>query len=57
MPHAQDHRGLMKIKYPIQHGVVQDWNDMEKVWRHVYSKEQLHIQPEGVALAVIDFLT
>ena len=30
----QEHRGLMKLKYPIEHGIVQDWNDMEKVHLH-----------------------
>jgi centractin len=40
-PKATEHRGLLKIRYPIEHGIVEDWNDMEKLWQYVYSKEQL----------------
>eukprot|EP00948_MAST-09A_sp_MAST-9A-sp1_P004148 g4148.t1 len=33
---VQDHRGIMKINYPMHHGIVMNWNDMEHVWDHVY---------------------
>ncbi len=36
---------MLKLKYPMQHGVVDDWGDMEKVWSHVYQKE-LKAAPE-----------
>ncbi|KAF9355669.1 Actin-2 [Mortierella sp. AD094] len=36
---AQELRGLLKIKYPIEHGIVQDWDDMEKIWQYIYSDE------------------
>lgn len=43
---AQQHRGLLSIKYPMEHGTVVDWNDMELIWHHIYSKEQLQIFAE-----------
>lgn len=36
---AQELRGLLKIRYPLEHGVVTDWDDMEKIWHHVYESE------------------
>jgi centractin len=36
---AQEFRGLLKIKYPMEHGVVTDWDDMERIWNYVYSEE------------------
>jgi len=36
---AQELRGMLKIKYPMEHGVVTDWADMERIWNHVYSEE------------------
>ncbi|KAJ1550077.1 Actin-2, partial [Cladochytrium tenue] len=36
---AQELRGLLRIRYPMEHGVVTDWDDMEKIWQHVYSDE------------------
>lgn len=29
----------MKIKYPMEHGIVQDWDDMERIWNWVYTQE------------------
>jgi len=40
-PKAQEHRGLLSIKYPMEHGIVTDWNDMERIWQYIYSKDQL----------------
>lgn len=37
-PRAEEHRGLLSIKYPMEHGIVTDWNDMERVWNYIYSK-------------------
>lgn len=36
---AQDLRGLLKIRYPLEHGIVTDWDDMEKIWHYVYENE------------------
>ncbi len=33
---VQEHRGFLKITYPIDHGVVSNWDDVEKLWVHVY---------------------
>src|SRR3989338_6748792 len=35
---AEKHRGLLKLKYPIDHGTVKDWANMEKVWKQVYTE-------------------
>lgn len=36
---AQELRGILSITYPMEHGIVNDWNDMEKIWQHIYSEE------------------
>lgn len=45
-PKAEEHRGLLNIKYPMEHGIVTDWNDMERIWQYIYSKEKLSTFPE-----------
>lgn len=47
-PPPQEHRGLLAIRYPMEHGVVRDWNDMERIWQYVYSKDQLQTFSEEV---------
>eukprot|EP01117_Protostelium_nocturnum_P006859 TRINITY_DN2457_c0_g1_i1.p1 TRINITY_DN2457_c0_g1~~TRINITY_DN2457_c0_g1_i1.p1 ORF type:complete len:381 (-),score=144.08 TRINITY_DN2457_c0_g1_i1:44-1186(-) len=41
---AEDLRGLLKIKYPMEHGIVDDWLDMENIWQYAYN--ELRCQPE-----------
>lgn len=37
-PQAQQYRGLFKINYPLEHGIVTDWDDMERIWQYVYTE-------------------
>ena len=35
---ATELRGLLKINYPLEHGIVTDWDDMERIWEYVYGE-------------------
>jgi len=37
-------RGVCNLKYPVEHGVINDWEDMTKIWRHCYYNE-LRVEP------------
>ena len=32
---AQSKRGILTLKYPIEHGIVTNWDDMEKIWYYI----------------------
>jgi centractin len=41
---AEQNRGLLKLRYPLKHGIVENWTDMENIWRYIYN--QLSIVPQ-----------
>lgn len=50
---AQQNRGLLKLLYPIEHGVVTNWSDMEKLWYNTYSQD-LQANPEDHPLLITE---
>ena len=44
-----DHQNL---KYPIEHGIVTNWDDLEKIWHHAYS--DLGVSPENYPVLLTD---
>ena len=57
---AQSKRGILKMKYPIEHGIVTNWDDMEQIWHHPFYNELSVtpvIQAEFFSIVVLLFLS
>ncbi|XP_049848354.1 uncharacterized protein LOC126314422 [Schistocerca gregaria] len=47
---AQSLRGLLALNYPIEHGIVKNWTDMEKIWANVYQELQINSEDHPMLL-------
>ena len=50
---AQSKRGILSMSYPIEHGIVTAWDDLEKIWHHTFYNE-LRVQPNEHSLLVTE---
>eukprot|EP01119_Soliformovum_irregulare_P019139 TRINITY_DN6005_c0_g1_i4.p1 TRINITY_DN6005_c0_g1~~TRINITY_DN6005_c0_g1_i4.p1 ORF type:complete len:951 (-),score=316.84 TRINITY_DN6005_c0_g1_i4:23-2875(-) len=41
---AQSRRGILKLNYPMDHGIINHWDDMEALWSHTFYNE-LRVDP------------
>jgi len=35
---ANEFKGILKLSYPIRHGITVDWKDQQILWQHVYNE-------------------
>jgi len=42
---ALAYKNILTIHYPVEHGIITNWDDMEKIWYHLFHKE-LRAPPE-----------
>lgn len=40
---ASENRALLDISYPMENGIIRNWDDMTKLWEYTF-KDQLGIQ-------------
>lgn len=52
-PQIKHISGILTIKYPIEHGIVTNWDDMERVWQHVFANE-LRVSPSEHAVLLTE---
>ncbi|CAK5083856.1 unnamed protein product [Meloidogyne enterolobii] len=50
---AQAIRGILSVTNPIERGIVTNWEDMERIWHHVFYNE-LRVKPEEYLLLLTE---
>lgn len=46
-------RGILNLDYPIAHGIITNWDDMEKIWHHAFFNE-LRVSPDEHAVLLTE---
>ena len=44
-------RGSLRIECPMEHGLIQDWDDMEAVWKHAFDELKVDVREHPVLLS------
>ncbi|XP_039604026.1 uncharacterized protein LOC120525628 isoform X4 [Polypterus senegalus] len=47
---AQHMRGVLTLKYPVQNGVIKNWNDIENIWQHTFHQLGVNTEDHPVLL-------
>ncbi|KAK7111347.1 actin, plasmodial isoform-like [Littorina saxatilis] len=50
---AMSRRGVLRVKYPVQWGIVTNWDDLEVLWRDVFEKK-LACDTEQTPLVLVE---
>ncbi|KAJ5075102.1 actin [Anaeramoeba ignava] len=50
---AQENKEILNLSYPIQKGIIENWDNMEKMWHHIFYNE-LKIAPEEHPVLIAD---
>lgn len=48
---AVSKRSLLDLRYPVERGVVEDWDAMEKIWAHCFSELRVNAEDHPVLLS------
>ena len=46
-------RGILSLRYPIEHGIVTNWDDMKKIIHYTFY-EELRVAPEEYAVIMTE---
>ena len=40
---VSDLRQMLDVSYPMQNGIIRDWEDMERLWDHTFGEDILNV--------------
>ena len=47
---AEKYKGVLKLNYPIEHGVVTNWDDMEAIWQFIFDELKVSAKEHPILL-------
>ena len=40
-------RSMLEVNYPMENGIVRNWEDMLHIWDHTFGEDKLNIDPKN----------
>lgn len=50
---ASKYRSMYECSYPVENGIVRNWNDMEHLWNYTFH-EKMNIDPSGMRVLLTE---
>ena len=51
---ASQLRHMLEISYPMDNGIVRNWDDMGHVWDYTFGEQCLNIDPKGCRILLTE---
>ncbi|KAJ8045332.1 Actin-related protein 2 [Holothuria leucospilota] len=51
---ASQLRSMLEVNYPMENGIVRNWDDMKHVWDYTFSEQRLNIDPKNSKLLLTE---
>ncbi|CAF0851637.1 unnamed protein product [Didymodactylos carnosus] len=51
---AQKVRQMLDIRYPVENGIVQDWEDMKHIYNYLFSSKKMNIDPKDCKILLTE---
>ena len=51
---VSDLRQLLDVSYPMQNGIIRDWEDMERLWDHTFGDEILSVATQEAKILLTE---
>lgn len=51
---ASQLRSMLEVNYPMENGIVRNWDDMRHVWDYTFSENRLNINPKESKLLLTE---
>ena len=47
-------RQMLEVSYPMENGIIRNWDDMELLWDHTFSEEILNVDPTDAKILLTE---
>lgn len=50
---ASECRSMLEVSYPMENGMVRNWEDMLHLWDYTFGPDRLNVDPRECKVAVV----
>lgn len=51
---ASELRSMLEVNYPMENGIVRNWDDMKYLWDYTFGPEKLNVDPRNCKILLTE---